>query len=45
MSKLDIKIQINLKDLSEVKEVIKEVKEILEKECNCTCTLDLTIIH
>ena len=45
MCKLDIKIQSNLKDLKEVKEVIKEVKEILEKECNCTCTLDLTIIH
>ncbi|GAB6167592.1 hypothetical protein JCM1393_00520 [Clostridium carnis] len=45
MSKLDIKIQINLNDLSDVKEVIKEVKDILEKECNCTCTLDLTITH
>lgn len=42
--KKDINIQIKVSDLIELSEIIKKINQILEKECNCTCTLNVEII-
>ncbi|MDU4891013.1 MAG: hypothetical protein E6344_18070 [Clostridium sp.] len=38
---LNVNIEVEVADLKEYKEILKEVKESLEKECNCTCTLNV----
>lgn len=42
--KKDINIQIKLSDLNELGKIIKKINQILEKECNSTCTLNVEII-
>lgn len=41
--KLDLQIKLNLESLEQLEESIKRIKNITEKECNCTCTLEVTI--
>ena len=41
--KLDLQINLNLESLDQLKESIEKIKNITEKECNCTCTLNVTI--
>lgn len=43
MKKLDIKIQISLNELNALEEVLNKINELLKKECNCTCTLEVAI--
>lgn len=40
---LIVNIEVKVADLKEYKEILKEVKDSLEKECNCTCTLNVKI--
>ena len=42
--KKDINIQIKLNDLNELSEIIKKIDQMLEKEFNSTCTLNVEII-
>jgi len=43
MQKLDLKIQIKLEKLDQIEDVVIKITKALEKECNCTCTLDVII--
>ena len=40
---LALNIEVKLMQIKELKEVVEEVKNIVEKECNCTCTLNVRI--
>lgn len=42
---LIVNIEVKASDLKEYKEILKEVKESLEKECNCTCTINVKVGH
>lgn len=41
--KLDLQIKLNLENLDQLKESIEKIKQITDKECNCTCTLNVTV--
>ena len=41
--KKDLNIQININSVDELGKIIKKINEILEEECNCTCTLNVNI--
>lgn len=41
--KLDLQIKLNLESLDQLDEAIKKIKNVTEKECNCTCTLNVII--
>ncbi len=43
MKKLDLQIQLKLENLDQIEETVKKITKALEKECNCTCTLNLII--
>ena len=43
--KLNINIEVECIDLNELREVVDKIKDIVEKECNCTCTLNVKINH
>lgn len=40
---LNINIDVKCIDLTELKEIVDTTKDILKKECNCTCTLNVKI--
>ena len=41
--KLDLQINLNLESLDQLKQSIEKIKDMTKKECNCTCTLNVTI--
>lgn len=40
---INIYIDVEIKKIDGLKDVLKEVKEILKKECNVTCTLNIKV--
>ena len=40
---LNINVDVKCIDLNELKEIVDKIKDILKKECNCTCTLNVKI--
>ncbi|SHJ65406.1 hypothetical protein SAMN05444401_3584 [Clostridium amylolyticum] len=45
MAKTNIIINLELNRIEDLKQTVEKVKEAIEKECNCTCTLNVKIIH
>lgn len=43
--KLELKIQVTVVDTKKLIEVVNEIKKEYEKELNCTCTLDVTVVQ
>jgi translation initiation factor 1 (eIF-1/SUI1) len=43
MKKIDLQIQLKLENLDQIEDAVKKITKALEKECNCTCTLNVTI--
>lgn len=43
LMKKDVKIAVRIDTIEDLEKVIKTVNKSLEKECNCTCTLEILV--
>lgn len=41
--KKDVKIAVRIDTIEDLEKVIKTVNKSLEKECNCTCILEILV--
>lgn len=43
--KKDIKVTVKINTLEDLNRILITVNNALKEECNCTCTLDIVVIH